>query len=62
MSALVARPTENAAIGRIKARPLSLGLLLIDRADARKRLDRYADHLLGHRIHRALAGTNGLGE
>lgn len=52
----VARPTENAAIGRIKPRPVTLGLLLADRATARQRLDRYADHLLRHRIVRALAG------
>jgi hypothetical protein len=56
VSALVHRPTENAAIGRIKPRPVTLGLLLLDRATARRRIDRYADHLLGHRIVRALAG------
>lgn len=64
MSALVARPTENTAIGRaMQHKPsFNIGLLLADRATARARLDRYGDWLLGHRINRALAGTNGLGE
>lgn len=59
MSALVHRPTENAAIGRVmNAKParVHIGQLLLDRAAARTRLDRYGDWLLGHRIAQALAG------
>lgn len=55
---LARRPTENQAIGNTtRTRPAwNIGLLLADRATARDRLDRYADHLLGHRIQRTLAG------
>lgn len=53
------RPTENAAIGRaMAAKPAQprISQLLLDRAAARTRLDRYGDWLLGHRIAQALAG------
>lgn len=60
----IARPTENTAIGNaMRHRPSwSIGLLLADRITARRSLDRYADHLLGYRIQRALAGATGVGE
>lgn len=56
MNTTASRPTETRAIGRVQPRRFSLGLLLADRADAQRRLDRYADHLLVHRINRELAG------
>lgn len=65
MNTTAPRPTENRAVGRVmKAGPrqYSVGLLLLDRAAARRRLDRYGDWLLGLRIQRTLAGTSGLGE
>ncbi|MCX4750951.1 hypothetical protein OG455_41455 [Kitasatospora sp. NBC_01287] len=65
MNTTAPRPTENAAIGlAMRAKPprLNLSQLLLDRAAARHRLDRYGDWLLGLRIQRTLAGTSGLGE
>ena len=65
MNTTAPRPTENQAIGnamRVKPPRLNLGQLFLDRAAARDRLDRYGDWLLGLRIDRAIAGTNGLGE
>lgn len=53
----VARPTENTAIrAAMRHRPQwNAALLHIERDIARRSLDRYAEHLLGYRIHRTLA-------
>lgn len=55
MSALVRRPTEDAAIGRVGS-PCRLCPLLIAglRDQARRRLDRAYAHLLDHALVRAL--------
>lgn len=54
MSALVHRPTENAAIGRLK--PARLNPFTIERLrdEARKRLDLAYVYLLDHQLVRAL--------
>jgi hypothetical protein len=53
----IARPTENAAIGAaMRHRPnWNLALLYIEQDNARRGLDRHAEHLLGYRIDRQLA-------
>jgi hypothetical protein len=54
----VARPTENAAIGRIPKPPrLNPDLVRADLDAARERLDRFGEYLLGGRLARALGKT-----
>lgn len=56
MSALVSRPTENAAIGRIKPPQLWPPMWLYARQDEAKRAgDLFLAHLLGCRAERSLA-------
>jgi hypothetical protein len=54
MAASTARPTENAAIGRVRPRRLSPLLIAGLRVEARARLDRAYVHLLDHLYVRAL--------
>jgi hypothetical protein len=57
VSALVARPTENAAIGNaMRHQPprLNLTQLLLDRAATVTRGDRHGHYLLAGRINRAI--------
>ncbi|WP_327066847.1 hypothetical protein [Kitasatospora sp. NBC_01302] len=57
MSALVSRPTENAAIGRIRPRPLGpIGRLQALLAHAVRCHDHVGANLLRHAVARALAG------
>lgn len=57
MSALVHRPTENAAIGRVKPPTLWPPMWLYARQDQAHRAgDMYLAHVLGHAATRSLAG------
>jgi hypothetical protein len=58
----VSRPTENAAIGLVRRRPLPPVALIRDSlAGAKQRADRYGAVLLGAMLHRALT-TGQVGE
>jgi hypothetical protein len=62
VSALVSRPTENAAIGlAMRARPprLHVPQLLLDRAACATRNDKHGYYLLGGRLNRALGNKTG---
>lgn len=51
----VSRPTENAAIGRVRPpQILPAGMLLEMRVEARRRVDRLLEHLIGGAIARSL--------
>jgi len=52
----ISRPTERLALTRTVNRLPSLGLLLVDLAAARRRMDRYAVNLISCLIARMLAG------